>query len=455
MTDYLEKETNSNPFHAPVKSESGVVQVEQNRAIQEVQAAMVVAKKFPRDQHAAFNRIMTACERPVLAEAASYSYPKGGKKVEGPTIRLAEVLAQNWGNMEFGIRELSQDSGASEVQAFAWDLETNVRQSKTFLVPHKMKAHGTFKILTDPRDIYEHTANMGARRLRACILGIIPGDIVDAAVVKCEETLKKGDGKPLEDRVRGMLERFKEIEISQELIEKRLQHKTTAIVRSQLVELGKIYNSIKDGMSKRSDWFDVPGQRVADTSGLSDKIKQQKTEKKEEKPPAKIDDSKPGEIKPPETIDEKQEKPEPQKTEEEKLPRDETADFRNEWISMRGPGFSTFVHKNKNRFEKASPEIQEEAQAKWEKLYPATPWPIEKKETPHAANSIYYSDEYQELEMLKVKHPNEYDTIINEKGMKKYLEDFNVSREDKIGWIMNRISQIDFRVDEQKGKELE
>ena len=173
-----------NPFNAPVKSEGAVVHVEQNRAMQEVQAAMIVAKKFPRDQHAAYGRIMIACERSVLAVAASYSYPKGGTMVTGPTIRLAEVLAQNWGNMEFGIKELAQDKGSSEVQAFAWDLETNVRQSKTFVVPHKMKAHGSFKALNDPRDIYEHVANMGARRLRACILGIIPGDIVDASVAK-------------------------------------------------------------------------------------------------------------------------------------------------------------------------------------------------------------------------------------------------------------------------------
>jgi len=324
-----------NPFNAPAVQEKAVVQVEQNRAMQEVQAAMIVAKKYPRDQHAAYGRIMTACERPVLAEAASYSYPKGGTMVTGPTIRLAEVLAQNWGNMEFGIKELSQDKGNSEVQAFAWDLETNVRQSKTFVVPHKMKARGSFKALNDPREIYEHVANMGARRLRACILGIIPGDIVDAAVIKCEETLVKGEGKPIEDRVRDMLERFKEIEISQELIEKRLQHKTTAIVRSQLVELGKIYNSIKDGMSKRSDWFDVPGMQLEkDASDLSEKIKQQKAEPSEEIPkygskeyaqkmveesekqPTKHVELGPSFPKTHETVEEKQEQAEPQKVEQ-------------------------------------------------------------------------------------------------------------------------------------------
>lgn len=256
-----------NPFQAPVpKSEGAVAPIEQHRAIQEVQAAMIIAKKFPRDQHAAFGRIMAACERTKLADAASYDYPKGGTMVTGPSIRLAEVMAQNWGNMEFGIRELSQSDGESEVQAFAWDLETNVRQTKTFKVPHKMKARGAYKVLSDPRDIYEYVANMGARRLRACILGVIPGDIVDAAVSKCEETLTKGDGRPLEDLIRAMLEKFREIGVTKEMIEARLQHKTTAIVRGQLVELGKIYNSIKDGMSNRGNWFDVPNAATSQES---------------------------------------------------------------------------------------------------------------------------------------------------------------------------------------------
>jgi len=327
-----------NPFHAPVKSEGAVANVEQHRAVQEVQAAMIVAKKFPRDQHAAYGRIMAACERPKLAEVAAYAYPRGGSMVTGPSIRLAEVLSQNWGNMDFGIRELSQSGGESEVQAFAWDMETNVKQSKTFKVPHKMKARGSFKKLTDPRDIYEYVANMGARRLRACILGVIPGDVVEAAVAKCEETMSKGgDGKPLEDRIRDMLERFKEIEVSQELIEKRLQHKTTAIVMSQLVELGKIYNSIKDGMSKRSDWFDVPSAKQdADATDLTEAIKKAGPVQQE---------------------------------------KTEATTFRDEWINKRTRGFSTFVYKNKERFKEASAEDQAEAKAKWVDFYPNNPWP--------------------------------------------------------------------------------
>jgi hypothetical protein len=53
--------------------------------------------------------------------------------------------------------------------------------------------------------------------------------------------------------------------------------------------------------------------------------------------------------------------------------------FRNEWIKLKGPGFSTYFYKNRKCFEEASPELQAEAKAKWEKLYPDSPWPIEKE----------------------------------------------------------------------------
>lgn len=148
-----------------------------NRQAQEVQAAMVIAKRFPRNEVDSFNRILRSCQRKSLAETATYEYPRGGAKVTGPSIRLAEAMAQNWGNIDFGITELEQSNGESQVMAYAWDLETNTRQTKIFTVPH---IRGTKKgniPLTDPRDIYEMVANQGARRLRACILGIIPGDL--------------------------------------------------------------------------------------------------------------------------------------------------------------------------------------------------------------------------------------------------------------------------------------
>ncbi|GGO89175.1 hypothetical protein GCM10011348_46310 [Marinobacterium nitratireducens] len=257
-----------NPFAASqsVPASNAPAQAESQRAIQEVQAAMVIAKKFPRDMQAAMDRILNACTRPTLAEGALYSYNRGGQDVTGPSIRLAEAIAQNWGNMQFGIRELDQKAGVeSTVEAFAWDVETNTRQVKTFTVPHKRFTRSGTKTLTDSRDIYELVANQGARRLRACILGVIPGDVVEAAQKQCEITLNThADTSP--EAIKKMVAAFGEFGVSGEQIQDKLQVRLEAMRPAQMVQMKKIYASLRDGMSKPGDWFEFEEKPTGATS---------------------------------------------------------------------------------------------------------------------------------------------------------------------------------------------
>jgi len=228
------------------------------RYIQEVQGMILMAKKFPRDQFQAYNRIMEACKRKSLAEVAQYEFPRGGEKVTGPSIRLAEVLAQNWGNISTGIIELEQNYGESKVMAFAWDLETNYREERIFSVKHERKAKGVIKKLDDPRDIYELVANLGARRKRSCILAVIPKDIVEAAEAQCEETLKKDNSKPLIDRIRDMFEKFQSnFGVSKEMIEEFIGCRAEAFTERDVLRLGRVYNSLRDGKAKREDFFNI------------------------------------------------------------------------------------------------------------------------------------------------------------------------------------------------------
>lgn len=257
-----------NPFgsaNIAERESQALVAVEQSRAIAETQAAMAIAKKFPRDAVAAMDRILNACTRPTLAEQALYTYSRGGTDITGPSIRMAEALAQGWGNLQFGIRELEQRSGESTVEAFAWDIETNVRQTKVFQVRHWRDTKKGGYALTDSRDIYELTANQGARRLRACILGIIPGDVVEAAQRQCEMTLNtKAEVTP--DRLKSLVDKFAEFHITTAQIEARIQRRLDAMTPAQMVSLGKVFNSIKDGMSAPADWFEiVPVTGVDDT----------------------------------------------------------------------------------------------------------------------------------------------------------------------------------------------
>jgi hypothetical protein len=248
-----------NPFGPPAVpgGDAAVVQVEQERAIQEVKAAMVIAKQFPRDPRVAMDRILQACARPTLAENAMYSYPRGGSVITGPSIRLAEAMAQNWGNIQFGVMELSQSRGESSVMAIAWDLETNTKQFKTFTVPHVRYTRAGVTHLEDPRDVYEMVANQAARRLRACILGVIPGDVIDAAVKQCEVTVSNAMGAP-EEEVEKMVAVFEaEFGVTKEQIAKRLGHHLNATIAAEVLQLRKIYASLRDGMAKVSDFFDA------------------------------------------------------------------------------------------------------------------------------------------------------------------------------------------------------
>lgn len=257
-TELLTQEPVENPFGSAIarrESQATTGDVESSRAIAEAQGAMVLAKRFPRDPVAAMDRINNACQRQTLAEGALYTYARGGTDITGPSIRLAEALAQNWGNMQFGVRELEQRAGESTVEAFAWDVETNTRQVKIFQVKHERHTKKGITKLTDPRDIYELVANQGARRLRACILGVIPGDVTEAAVKQCDATLRtKAEVTP--ERIKAMVEKFAEFSVTQEQIEKRIQRRIDAMTPAQMVALGKIFTSLKDGMSKASDWFE-------------------------------------------------------------------------------------------------------------------------------------------------------------------------------------------------------
>lgn len=241
-------------------------ETEKTKAIAEIQGAIFMARQLPRNEMTAYKKILQAAKRTTLAEKATYCYPRGGSMVKGPSIRAAETLAKYWGNIDFGIKELSQNlnTHTSEVMAYAWDLETNTRQTKTFTVNHirvstdKKTKEQIFTTLRDPRDIYEKVANDGARRLRACILGILPSDIVEDFISECEKTLEGNNDKPLADRIKDMLKKFEELGVTQEMIEKRMGTVASNFIAKNLVDLGAIYNSIKNNFMPVDKYFEIP-----------------------------------------------------------------------------------------------------------------------------------------------------------------------------------------------------
>ena len=245
------------------KINQGTIAIEASRAIAEAQGKLVIAKRFTRDEVQSYAKAMEACQRPTMAAKAFYSFPRGGQTVEGPTIRFAEELARCWGNIDYGIKELSQDDGKSEMQAYAWDLETNAQSVQNFTNPHKREKTDkrtktvVMETLTGQRDIYENNANMATRRLRSRILAILPAWFVEDAIAECKKTLAGQNDTPLIDRVKKMVVQFAKLGVTQEMIEKRLKRKVDTMTSDDFVEYVGIYNAVKGGESKIADWFDA------------------------------------------------------------------------------------------------------------------------------------------------------------------------------------------------------
>ncbi len=243
---------------------STFMDVAKSRGAQEIQAAIIIAKRFPRNIVQAEKRILDACKRKGLAEVSQYAFSRGGAKVEGPSIRLAEVLAQNWTNLQYGVIELDRTDGESIMEAFCWDLETNVRKSQVFTVAHIRDTKQGGKRLREERDIYEMTANQGSRRVRGCILAIIPADVVDAAVAQCDATMKDAAGaKPLKERIAEFVTAFERFGVTADLIEKRLGHPLSVdrVTEIELVGLRKILVSLKDGFASPAQFFDIKADK--------------------------------------------------------------------------------------------------------------------------------------------------------------------------------------------------
>lgn len=231
--------------------------IEQSRAIAEVQAAVLVAQQHPRSKNLAVEEMRDATAQTAVAESAFFRYSRGEGAVTGVSIHLARELARCWGNIDYGIKELSRDDdkGSSEMLAYAWDMERNSRPSTTFIVPHTRDSRSGTKHLTDTRDIYENNANNGARRLREQILAVLPKWFVEEAKANCRETLKRGNGDPLEQRRTNAVARFAGIGVTLNQLETKLGAKSADWGGEHLGQLAVIFKSIQSGEINQADEF--------------------------------------------------------------------------------------------------------------------------------------------------------------------------------------------------------
>lgn len=93
----------------------------------EIDVQIATAKKYPR-QISRFEEDVKGMvlKNAAVARTCMYAVPRGGKKIEGASVRFAELLASTWGNCRVASRIVEVGEESVTVQGVFQDVQRNV-----------------------------------------------------------------------------------------------------------------------------------------------------------------------------------------------------------------------------------------------------------------------------------------------------------------------------------------
>lgn len=276
-----------------------------------VQARYVMATQRPRNWDDIRVRILSECARPGFAEVARYRKPIG-QGIEGPSIRFAEACARYAGNMGLEAPTVYEDATKRMIRVTATDYETNasysadvtvakvVERKKTTgrtVLGQRTNSYGDVVYIVEAtEDEILNTVNaLVSKATRTLILRLIPGDIVEEGQEACVQTLNNRAAKDPAGERKRLCDAFAAIGVMPGDLARHLGHSLDAIQPAELLELRKVYATIREG---ETTWREVVASREgADVAApasdpkksaaasLADKIKGKRTAAKVEASP--------------------------------------------------------------------------------------------------------------------------------------------------------------------------
>ncbi|MGZ9736508.1 hypothetical protein [Flavobacterium sp. GNP002] len=215
----------------------------------QIDTQIATAKAYPRDlKKAVEDSIFTATLDLETASSCNYALPRGGKTINGPSVHLALILAQNWGNLRIEAKIAAIEKTSITSQAVCFDLEKNIA------IKVEVKRSIMTKTGRMNDDMITVTGNAAnSISLRNAILKVIPKAVVDK-VSKSAKQLITGD---ISDETKfikkrnSVLDGFKNTYgvTEQEVLETIGKPSTANITADDIVTLIGYAQSIKDGDS--------------------------------------------------------------------------------------------------------------------------------------------------------------------------------------------------------------
>lgn len=210
----------------------------------QIDVQIATAKAYPRDLAVVLKNIKTfATMDEETATECFYKLPRGGSYIEGISVRMAEIIANAWGNLRCQSRIVSNDGKVLTAQAVCHDLESNV----AILTEVKRKITDR-NGKTFNEDMQVVTGNAAcAIAFRNAVLKVVPKAYTHRIMDEVKQ-VALGNAATLEKRRNGAIEFFKKAGITPaDLLEFLNKSKIEEIDTDDVADLLGIAQAIKEG----------------------------------------------------------------------------------------------------------------------------------------------------------------------------------------------------------------
>ena len=238
------------------------------RAMAEIQATAAMAQRFPRNEDQARQTILRSCERPAFAEEVTYRYPRGGSTVEGLSIYFAREAARLWGNLRYGTDVVRDDGLTITLRSWAWDAQTNTQTEKPAHFKRLIYRKSGGWVQPDERDLRELINKHSALGERNCLLALFPEDLKKEAEQVATKTRENRAAEDPDGEKKKIIAGFGKLNVKVADVEQYLGHALDQCSPVELGDLRSMWQSIKDGNSKWSDYV-VPAPDESDDGGVA------------------------------------------------------------------------------------------------------------------------------------------------------------------------------------------
>lgn len=226
----------------------------------EIDMQVATAHKYPRSiKRFRDESLQMVTLNQSVAESCIYALPRGGKTIEGPSARFAEVVASAWGNCRAGARVVSDSGEFITAQGVFHDLERNV--AITYEVQRRITDSKGKRYNADMIGVTGNAASSIA--LRNAILKGVPKAFWDDMYQAARQTVM-GDFKTLANRRADAMKAFVALGISEAQVLAKLEVSGIEdIGLEHLVVLRGLITAIKEGDTTPEQAFAAEGDAPA------------------------------------------------------------------------------------------------------------------------------------------------------------------------------------------------